>query len=218
MLGEPAGVRELAALALVLPALRGPARAVDAYDAKADALAALAAAGAPVDKLQVMDGAPGWYHPGRSGTLRLGPKTILAAFGEIHPGILKQLDLKGPAVAAEVFLDRVPEPRRKATRTRAALTLSNLPGVARDFAFLVDREVRVGDLLRAVRAADRKHVAAVDVFDLYEGEGVEAGRTSVAISVRLVPHESTFTEAEIEDISHRIVAAVESACGATLRR
>ncbi len=197
---------------------RAPARAVDAYDAKADACAALAAAGAPVDKLQVMEGAPDWYHPGRSGTLRLGPKTILAAFGEIHPGILKDLDLKGPAVAAEIFLDRVPEPRRRATRTRPALALSNLPSVTRDFAFLVDRDVRVGDLLRAVMAADRKHVAAVDVFDLYEGEGVDAGRTSVAVSVRLVPRERTFTDAEIEDISHRIVAAAARACGAKLRR
>ncbi|MFQ5346855.1 MAG: phenylalanine--tRNA ligase subunit beta [Rhodothalassiaceae bacterium] len=193
-------------------------RAVVAYDAKADALAALAAAGAPLDKLQVAGGAPDWYHPGRSGSFRLGPKTVLAHFGELHPRLLADRDFRGPAVAAEVFLDRIPLPRRKATRARPALALSNLPAVSRDFAFLVDRDVRVGDLLRAVAAVDRTHITDVGLFDVYEGEGVEEGKKSVAITVRLSPVERTFTDSEIDAIATRIVEAAARSCGAELRR
>ncbi|GER05856.1 phenylalanine--tRNA ligase beta subunit [Iodidimonas muriae] len=197
---------------------RNSSREVDAYDAKADAIAALAAAGAPVENLQVFDGAPHWYHPGRSGTLRLGPKRILAAFGEMHPNALADLDVKGPVVAAEVYLDQIPEPKRKGGRSRAALRLLNLPAVERDFAFLIDRDIDVGTVIKAAKSADKRHIESVDVFDIYEGKGVAPESKSVAIAARLQPQEKTFTESEIEAICAKIVAMVEKATGGTLRR
>ncbi|GAB4575300.1 MAG: phenylalanine--tRNA ligase subunit beta [Rhodothalassiaceae bacterium] len=195
---------------------RRPARAVDAYDAREDALAALEAAGAPVARLQVMGDAPRWYHPGRSGTLRLGPKTVLASFGEIHPAILKALDIKGPAVGAEIWLDHIPQTRRRIAR--GAYVPSRLPSVSRDFAFLVESGVPVAEIVRAAASADRTHIAEVSVFDVYEGKGIEPGRKSVAIAVRLEPVDTTFTEAGIDAIGERIVAAVEKATGGMLRR
>lgn len=192
-------------------------RAVDAYDAKADAIAALAAAGVPVESLQVMDGAPGWYHPGRSGTLRLGPKTVLAQFGELHPRVLKALDAKGPLVGFEVFLDRVPAARGKAGRSKPALKLSEFPAVERDFAFIVDQAVAADTLTRAVRGAEKALIARVAVFDVFAGSGIEPGKKSVALSVRLEPRERTLTDAEIDAVGQKIVAAAAKACGAVLR-
>ncbi len=192
-------------------------RAVDAYDAKADAIAALAAAGVPVESLQVMDGAPGWYHPGRSGTLRLGPKTVLAQFGELHPRVLKALDAKGPLVGFEVFLDRVPAPRGKAGRSKPALKLSEFPAVERDFAFIVDQAVAADTLTRAVRGAEKALIARVAVFDVFAGTGIKPGKKSVALSVRLEPRERTLTDAEIDAVGQKIVAAAAKACGAVLR-
>ena len=194
-----------------------PPAAVDAFDAKADAIAALEAAGAPVASLQVFAEAPDWYHPGRSGTLRLGPKTVLAAFGELHPRVLAALDVDGPAVGFEVYLERVPVPKAAATVTRAALKLSNLPAVERDFAFVVDASVAAGDMLRAARGADKAHVKDVRVFDVYQGDGVPEGQKSVALAVRLEPAEKTFSDAEIEAIAGRIVAAVTKSTGGILR-
>jgi phenylalanyl-tRNA synthetase beta chain len=195
----------------------GVTREVDVFDAKADALAVLAACGAPVDKAQVERGAPAWYHPGRSGLLMLGPKVVLASFGEIHPAVLAELDVKGPLVGFEVDLDALPKPRAKASRGRETLESSDLPAVERDFAFVVDHEVPASTIVRAVRGAERKLIAEVGLFDVYEGEGIPQGKKSVAVSVRLEPREQTLTEAEIEAIAGRIVAAVEKATGGVLR-
>lgn len=195
---------------------QGGADPVSAYDAKADALAALAAVGAPVDKLQVTEDAPDWYHPGRSAVLRLGPKNPLARFGELHPRVLTALDLKGPAVGFEVFLENVPAPRRREI-ARAAFAASDLPAVDRDFAFVVSRDIRAGDLLRAVAGADKVHITDVTLFDVYAGDGLADDEKSLAISVRLAPKDKTFLDEEIEAIGRKIVAAAEKATGARLR-
>ncbi|MFC3675970.1 phenylalanine--tRNA ligase subunit beta [Ferrovibrio xuzhouensis] len=195
-------------------------RAVDAYDAKADAMAALAAAGVAVDTLMVMDGAPDWYHPGRSGTLRLGPKTVLAAFGELHPRSLQAMDIKGPLVGFEVFLDRVPLPRAAkggGGRAKPALKLSDLQAVERDFAFIVEAGVAAETLIKAVRGADKALIARVAVFDVFAGQGIPEGHKSIALSVRLEPQQQTLTDAEIEAVGQKVVAAAAKACGASLR-
>src|SRR5690606_16713255 len=159
----------------------GNAAAVGVFDAKADAIAALEACGTPVDRLQFEAGAPDWYHPGRSGLIKLGPKLVLGHFGEFHPKILEALDASGPLCGFEVYIDAVPEPKAKATRTKPRLELSPFQAVKRDFAFVVDRTVEAGALMRAALAADRKLIAAVNVFDVFEGAALGADRKSVAI-------------------------------------
>jgi len=191
-------------------------RAVDVFDAKRDAMAALEAVGAPVANLQVFDEAPDYYHPGRSGTLRLGPKNVLASFGELHPKALKGLDADGPVVGFEVYLDRIPQPK-KTDAARPALTVSNLQSVERDFAFLVDRDVKVANLVRAVKGSDKTFITDVSVFDVYEGKGVPEGQKSIALSVLLTPTEATFADKDIEAIAGRVCAAAEKATGAVLR-
>jgi phenylalanyl-tRNA synthetase beta chain len=193
---------------------RVPAAEPDLYAAKEDALAALAAAGAPVDNLQVSGEPPAWFHPGRSGVLRLGP-TVLGTFGELHPELLDAVGAKGPIAAFEVFIEAVPLPR--SVRARPPLRLSVFQPVERDFAFIVDRDVPAEALLRAARGVDRKLVAEVRLFDLYEGKGLPEGKKSLAIAVTLQPQEATLTDAEIEAFSKRLVAAVEKATGGTLR-
>ncbi|KAA5604212.1 phenylalanine--tRNA ligase subunit beta [Roseospira marina] len=191
-------------------------RTVDAYDAKADALAALTAAGAPVGNLQTVAEAPAWYHPGRSGTLKLGPK-VLARFGELHPGVLKTLDVKGPVAAFEVFLEAVPEPKAKPTKARPLLNASPFQPVERDFAFLVNADVSAETLVRAAKGADKALIADVAVFDVYQGERLEPGKTSVALCVTLQPTERTLTDEDIEAVTKKIVAAVVKATGGELR-
>ncbi len=195
-------------------------RAVDVFDAKADALAVLAASGAPADSIQVAADAPAWYHPGRSGALRLGP-TVLAWFGELHPRLLQSLDVKGPAVGFEAFLERVALPRSKgagkATTARPLLRASPYQPVERDFAFVVDATVPAEKLLRAAKGADKALIQSVALFDVFEGGNLGAGRKSLAISVTLQALDRTLTEAEIAAASQRIVAAVAEATGATLR-
>ncbi|MGQ0662684.1 MAG: phenylalanine--tRNA ligase subunit beta [Pseudomonadota bacterium] len=193
-----------------------PSRPVDAWDAKGDALALLGALGLAAESLQVGAGVAPWYHPGRSGTLRHGAKG-LANFGELHPGVLARLDLKGAAVGFEVFLDALPPPMAKASKARPPLWLSPLQPVERDFAFVLDRGVPAQSVLAAARAADQGLIAAVSVFDVYEGRGVPEGKKSLAISVRLQPTARTLTDAEIEAVGQRIVAAVAKATGAVLR-
>jgi phenylalanyl-tRNA synthetase beta chain len=195
----------------------GPAGVVDAFDAKADALAALAAAGAPMGALQIMPGGPGWLHPGRSGTIQIGPKNVLGHFGEMHPRALEALRAEGPLVAFEVILERIPVPKPKATRAKPVLELSPLQPVERDFAFVVDRAVKAADIVRAAQSADKQLVEAVSVFDLYEGQGIEAGKKSVAIAVTLQPREKTMTEQEIDAVAARIVAEVAKRTGGALR-
>ena len=197
----------------------GPARTVDAFDAKADALAVLAAIGAP-DTLSAQGGpgagAPNWYHPGRSGVLKLGDR-VMAWFGELHPEIVAAADLKGPVAAFEVFLDAPPLPKAKATKARPKLALSAFQPLERDFAFVVESGVEAEKLVRAARNADKALITAVRVFDVYAGKGVPEGKKSLAIAVTLQPVERTLTDAEIEAACDKIVAAVAKATGAVLR-
>jgi len=190
---------------------------VDAFDAKADAFAVLAAAGAPAQALQVVPGGPPWFHPGRSGTVQIGPQNVLGHFGELHPSALEALDAQGPLVAFEVILERIPEPKAKATRAKPVLELSSFQPVERDFAFVVDRKVKAADVVRAAASVDRKLIAGVTVFDVYEGPGIEPGKKSIAIAVTLQPRGKTMTDAEIEALAAKIVAEVGERTGGVLR-
>ena len=190
---------------------------VDAFDAKADAFAVLAAAGAPAQALQVVPGGPPWFHPGRSGTIQIGPQNVLGHFGELHPSALEALDAQGPLVAFEVILERIPEPKAKATRAKPVLELSSFQPVERDFAFVVDRKVKAADVVRAAASVDRKLIAGVTVFDVYEGPGIEPGKKSIAIAVTLQPRDKTMTDAEIEALAAKIVAEVGKRTGGVLR-
>ncbi len=190
------------------------ARDVDALDARGDAFSVLAALGVPLDALSTTADAPDFYHPGRSGVIRQGPKTVLANFGALHPRVLAALDMSGPAVGVEIFLAAVSEPKR---RRRAAPDLPPFQPVRRDFAFLVDRDLPAEVLLRAARTADRALVTGVMLFDLYEGGTVPAGRKSLGIEVTFQPRERTLTDAEIEAAAARVVAGVVKATGAVLR-
>ncbi|MEM5581282.1 phenylalanine--tRNA ligase subunit beta [Roseibium sp. AS2] len=195
----------------------GTSGKVDVFDAKADAEAALAAAGAPVDKLQVHTDAPDTFHPGRSGCLKLGPKNILAVFGEVHPRSLQKLDIEGPIVGFEIFLDALPQPRGKGGRSKGALKASDLMPVRRDFAFLVGKDVGAEKLLKAARGADKTLIGDVTLFDVYEGQGVPDGQKSIAIDVVLQPRDKTLTDEEIDAVAKKIIANVEKATGGALR-
>lgn len=193
--------------------VHGGSRAVDAFDAKADGLAVLEAAGAPVASLQAVAGAPAWFHPGRSGTIQMGPQNKLGFFGEIHPRVLAAMDVKGPLVAFELVLNAIPGSKQKGA-TRPPLVVSGLMPLSRDFAFVVDDAVEAEKLVKAARSADKALIADVSVFDLYKLEGA---KKSLAIEVTLQPKDKTLTEAEIEAVSGRIVQAVIKATGGTLR-
>jgi phenylalanyl-tRNA synthetase beta chain len=188
---------------------------------KADLMALLDEMGAP--NLQLVQGNQGggetspWWHPGRSARLQLGPKTIVAEFGELNPRILKALDAEGPMLAFELDLGAIPEPKKKPTKTKAALALSPLMPLSRDFAFLVDAATPAGDVVRPILGADKALIADARVFDVYQGKGVPEGLKSVAVEVTVQPTEKTLTDAEIEALSSRIVAAAEKAVGAKLR-
>jgi phenylalanyl-tRNA synthetase beta chain len=189
----------------------------DAFGAKADALATLAAAGAPMQALQIVPGGPAWFHPGRSGTIQIGPQNVLGHFGELHPRALEALKADGPIVGFEVILDRIPEPKAKPTRAKPALDLSAFQPVSRDFAFIVDNGVKAGDLVRAAQNVDKKLITSVTVFDVYECKGIEPGKKSIAIAVTIQPREKTMTDAEIEALAGKIVAEVGKRTGGTLR-
>ncbi len=193
-----------------------PTRPVDSFDAKADALAALAAAGLNPDSLQVAAQAPGWYHPGRSGTLRLGNKAV-AVFGELHPAVLAAMDVKGALAAFEVFLDTLPPAKARPTKARPLLKASPFQAVERDFAFVVEAAIAADALLRAARGADKALIVDARVFDLYEGPGLGDGRKSVAVTVTLQPTDRTLTDEEIEAVGRRVVDAVAKATGGQLR-
>jgi phenylalanyl-tRNA synthetase beta chain len=195
----------------------GPVAEVDAFDVKGDALAVLAAAGAPPQALQVVPGGPPWFHPGRSGTIQIGPQNVLGHFGELHPRALEALDVEGQLVAFEVILEKIPEAKAKATRAKPALELSPFQPVERDFAFVVDRAVKAADIVRATQSVDRKLITNVTVFDVYEGKGIDPGKTSIAIAVTLQPREKTLTDPEIEAVGARIVAEVGKRTGGVLR-
>ncbi len=191
-----------------------PSRPADAMDAKGDLWAAMAAIGVPLDALVLTQDAPGFYHPGRSATVRQGPKTILGSFGELHPRVLAALDLAGPVACFSLDLDAIGEPKR---RRKAAPELPPFQPVRRDFAFLVDSEVQADALLRAARGAERTLIVGVSLFDVYQGSGLPEGKKSLAVEVVFQPRERTLTDAEIETACQKVVAAVAKATGAVLR-
>ncbi|HXF53194.1 MAG TPA: phenylalanine--tRNA ligase subunit beta [Hyphomicrobiaceae bacterium] len=195
---------------------RGSARPADVFDAKADAMALLAALGIDLAKVEITRDAPAWFHPGHSGTVRLGPKLALAHFGEFHPEVLKALDVGLPVAGFEVYLDALPVRKRKAL-ARTPLAAAHLLPVRRDFAFVLDEAVPAADVIRAAGAADRTLIADVSVFDVFSGEALGPGKKSLAIEVTLQPKDRTLTDAEIEAISQRIIARVAQATGGRIR-
>jgi phenylalanyl-tRNA synthetase beta chain len=196
--------------------VHGGSRPVDLFDAKADAEAVLAAIGAPA-KVQILRGAEGWWHPGRHGRICLGPKKVLGVFGELHPKVLREMDIKGPAVAFVLWPEDVPVPKTR-TATRSALLASELQAVERDFAFVVDAEVEALTLVNAAAGADKALIADVRVFDEFIGGNLGEGKKSLAIAVRLQPTEATLKDADIEAVSAKIVEKVSKATGGILRR
>ncbi|MBL6761575.1 MAG: phenylalanine--tRNA ligase subunit beta [PS1 clade bacterium] len=200
---------------------RGAAHNVDAYQARADAEAALAACGVATDGLQVLpipeDSGIDWYHPGRSGVLARNPREPMAVFGELHPALLKQFDIDVAAAAFEVWPDAVPAPKDNSAIARAALALSNLQSLSRDFAFEVAGDTKAADMVRAAQAADKKLISQVRVFDVFAGGNLPDGMKSVALEVTLQPRDKTLTDAEIEAVAENVTANVEKATGGKLR-
>jgi phenylalanyl-tRNA synthetase beta chain len=190
---------------------------VDAYDAKSDALALLAALGVAANAVQIVPGGPAFLHPGRSATLQFGPKNVAGWFGELHPAALEALDAEGPLVAFEIVVDAIPPAKARPTKAKPKLERSEFMPVSRDLAFVVAESAAAGDILKAALAADRALIAAADVFDVYRGAGVPDGQKSVAIAVTLQPRERTLTDAEIEATVAKVVAEVGKKTGATLR-
>ena len=185
------------------------------FQVKAGLLAALEAiTGAPMSA-PITQGAPAWYHPGRSGTIAMGPK-VIAQFGELHPKVLAAFDLKGPAAGFEIFLDAIPDPKSKGGKAKPLFAPSPFQAIERDFAFVVDAKLAAGEIVKAVKQADRALIDTVTVFDVYEGKGVPEGKKSVAVTVRIQPKDATLTEAEIEALAQKIVAGAVK-LGASLR-
>jgi phenylalanyl-tRNA synthetase beta chain len=217
---EPGDQR--AAIAAVL-APHGPRRwdgaaGDDLFSLKADLLALLDELGAPTASLQTVQDVPSpWWRPGRRARLQLGPKAVLAEFGELHPTTLAALDVEGPVYGFEIWVEANPEPKKKATKTKAALSLSAFMPLTRDFAFVVAKDTPAGEVTRAVLAADKTLIAGARVFDVYEGPGIDAGRKSVAVEVTLQPRERTLVDADIEAVSAKIIASTAKAVGARLR-
>jgi len=191
-------------------------RSYDIFDVKADALAVIAAAKGPYENPQITADAPEYYHPGRSGTIRLG-KNVLAYFGEIHPAILKELDIKERVVAFEVNLNNIPLPRASQGKSRKKLELSAFQPVDKDLAFVVDKSVSAAMIMAAARNADRQHITDVRIFDVYEGENVANGKKSVAIGLTFQPAEQTFTDKDIENLMNKVIVEVGKKTGGELR-
>lgn len=183
----------------------GAATRFDAYDAKAEVLAILAAAGAPTDRLMDFGEAGDHYHPGQSATLRLGPKNILAAYGTLHPAVTKSLGMKGNAVAAEIFLDAIPL-KAKAGHMRDSFSPPALQSVKRDFAFIVDQDMTAAELVRAVKSADKKLIVDARIFDLFAGDSLGAGKKSLAIEVTLQPHDASLTDDDLKTLMDKVIA------------
>ncbi len=198
-------------------AQKGGGTQVDVYDAKADALAVLEACGFPMSNLQIEPGAPDWYHPGRSGTIKMGPKLVIGHFGEFHPKTLAALDVSGALCGFEIAIDKLPELKRKASRTMPVLDLSPFQSVKRDYAFVVEREVEAQAIMRAALGADRKLITGVNVFDVFEGAHLGEGKKSIAIEVSIQPVDRTLTDEDFEGLTARIKANVEKTTGGVLR-
>ena len=195
----------------------GGERAYDVFDAKADAMAAIAAANGPYDSAQVTTDAPAYYHPGRSGTLRLG-KNVLAYFGEIHPSVLKAFDIKGRAVAFEVYLDNIPLPRSAGGKSKKKLELSPFQSVDKDLAFVINKNVPAANVIAAAKNADKEHITDVRVFDVYEGTNLPEGKKSIALGLTFQPKEKTFTDAEIETLMKKVITEVGKKTDGVLRQ
>jgi len=194
----------------------GDTRAYDVFDAKADAIAAIAAANGPWDSAQISMDAPEYYHPGRSGVMRLG-KNVIAYFGEVHPLVLKIFGIKQRVYAFEVFLDKIPLPRGTQGKAKKKLELSQFQPVDKDFAFVVDKTVKASDLMAAVRVADRDYITEVRIFDVYEGDNLPVGKKSIALSVTFQPKDKTFSEQELSYMMEKVEKAVSSKYNAELR-
>jgi phenylalanyl-tRNA synthetase beta chain len=195
----------------------GATEPVGVFDAKEDALAVLAACGMDPSKVQIESGGPEWFHPGRSGTLKLGPKVVLGTFGEFHPMTLELMDVAGPLCGFEINLEAIPAPRKKANRSKGAVTMSALQAVRRDFAFVMDKTADATTLLRAASGADKKLITDVKVFDLFEGPSLGEDKKSVAIEVTIQPMDKSLTDEEIDAITAKVVANVEKSTGGVLR-
>jgi len=196
---------------------QGAAQKVDVFAAKADMGELLFALGVDINKTQLLAEAAPWAHPGRGGRIQLGPKNILGWFGELHPMMVADLGLSGPVVAFEVDLDALPLPRKKTSKAKPAIKLSDLMPLKRDFAFVVETDVPGAKMLKAAQSADKSLISKVNIFDVFAGEHVGAGKKSVALEVTLQPRDKTLTDEEIEAVSAAIVAAVEKASGGALR-
>ena len=194
----------------------GTARAYDVFDAKADAIAAIASAKGPIDAPQITTDTPDYYHPGRSGAIRLG-KNVLAYFGELHPSILKALDIKTNVVAFEVFLENIPAPRDGKSKAKKKLELSQLQAVEKDLAFVVAKNVPAINIYTAAKTADRDNISDVRIFDVYEGENLPEDKKSIAITVTFQPKDKTYTDAELEALMNKVINEVSKKTGATLR-
>ncbi|MCQ2740978.1 MAG: phenylalanine--tRNA ligase subunit beta, partial [Alphaproteobacteria bacterium] len=191
-------------------------RPVDVFDAKADAMAAIAAANGPYDSARISLDAPAYYHPGRSGALRLGAN-VIAYFGELHPAVLKQFGIKGRVVAFEVMLDNIPQPRNVQDKAKKKLELSQFQPVDKDMAFIVDKTVRADDLIAAAKNADKRYISDVRVFDVYEGENLPQDKKSVALALTFQPVETTFSDQDIDTLMKKVEQAAISKCNAVLR-
>ncbi len=198
----------------------GERRPADFFDSRGDVETVLAALGAPVDRMQTDRDVPDWLHPGRAANFRLGPKNLIATFGEVHPKVVAAFDLSGPVVAFVLHLEAIPFPKAK-SRARPALERTNLQAVERDFAFVVDARTEAEAIRKAVRSAEKSLIEGITVFDVFDGEAAATqlgeGLKSIAVSVRLQPRDKTFTDEQIDAVGARIVASVEKATGATLR-
>jgi phenylalanyl-tRNA synthetase beta chain len=190
-------------------------RPVDAFDAKADALAILQTLGLSKEP-DITTNVPSWYHPGRSGALTLGGKIILGFFGELHPAIVEQFDMDGRVCGFELFLDAIPAPRAK-TKSRPALKTSEYQAAERDFAFIVDDAVTAAQIIQSINKAEKQLITDVRIFDVYSGKGVDAGKKSVAVKVTLQAFDRTLSDADITTVSNNIVAAADKGFGGRLR-
>ena len=190
---------------------------VDVFDAKSDAFATLEALGYSTANAQITRDVPAWFHPGRSGRIQLGPKLILGWFGELHPKVLKELDVKGPMVAFELILDAIPVAKPKATRAKPAVEMTPYQAVSRDFAVVMEKSVEAASIIRAASGADKKLITDVKIFDQFEGSSLGDGKKSVAFEVIITPRDRTLTDEEIDAISAKVIANVEKSTGGTLR-
>lgn len=192
--------------------VHGGARDVDIFDAKAELLAALVEVGAPVSSLRIEREAPNYYHPGKSGVLKLG-KAVIGVFGELHPSILKDFDIKIPVVAFEILLENIPEAKAKKSTAKPKLEKSDYQGSIRDFAFIIDEKVSAADIVKAALGVDKALIVHADLFDVYQGKNIEAGKKSIAISIKIQPTDRTLTETELESLSKKTIEAIEKLGG-----